>query len=1075
MLTFPLCSLLSLLCILIPYPLPIQLIFAFRFTSEALHEGKCSFNKFAPPLNRGGPSFPSCEVEARGPLTETEWSRFITIANKHAPEFWFHKEERYMPEDPDAFVRGSSLSQTGYSLKSPGSRFGATGGLAKVKLYADIIMRENVMTVRYYPFFAYTGSSSLDMHLKVSYAELVLKKAIDLDPVGAHEGGWEPVEVHIDAIADSVIGVTLWDHSRVIGGDERANRAPHFIPKHNLEFEGGKVQLYFALNSHTVYPKPGTFLLLGAGQDCDFDREYIGSSLSDYTQRGTKWSAASNAIFPYSLPEASRPKWLQFQGRWGSAGDGSEPGLGKCSKRGKAQHMAELRHKLTKSIPYVNPVARERLLTNYVGWVCRHLAKRFVRAADPSMGPFSPLTIPSIQFVNAMQKSQCNVGAIGGGERKSLAVILKEEIAADQAFKVAQDEAKSRQQVVAKLEQDLIIAKRTLQAAQTKASAAEVAVGKAAATVNSAHAQVAARRNQVMSTREAVKRLNMFPSASPQAQAQKAKMGKEAMTAQAALNAAERELRTLQQQQKNSVASSKQARADVLRTRKQVSQLEHKLNQARMAKDSALHDFDMASFARTKLQAMTRAAQKAEKLVKEATANNKKQLAEILAKKGPLRAKALQDWEVATKTALEKRAKEASSADIQKQKALVLQAKKRADKTTARFKKVLAAQTAIATSSSNHQKEFANAEAEIKQLTKQLADENKKLTDQVKNKDKNAKMTRKKIGTLSLKLNAAEKKREVTQDMLLKARESMNEVSGRVAKARAKKLKANEELKHIEETLMDLMGTNIVQRVGALRGAHSKVLKRQHDEEDKGERIAAKSRLNAVIAAIRTAQDAEVAGVEKLVKQIHDAKVNKFMTGIRVADAKAAVTRAEGEANIARQAVTPVETKLTTLQQQVKADQKRRTESQSAVKQSEHRLMAQKAKMTGLMETNRRNLIELSRLPRASPRAAEVKKSADKTNGEIATARSTIRQEEGMLMKLKQNDAKLAQSIANTNALIAQLQVKRQRLKTMESNAAEKLKLAQNNLLAAKVEEMKALSGSDHVEKVLLPQLTKLA
>jgi len=314
----------------------------------------------APAPHIGTPNFPSCDKAPRRPIPGEEWDRLERVAREHAPVFWLHEEEPYRPISPQDFLSRATMSyvqkkkmqkqnkgplspaakaagakagakpapnvnatsvksapadagveggvpESVYELTSPQFRSGVPQALAgNTPIYSDLFVRDSVLSVRYYPFFAYSKPPALELHLVTPPPELAVGKNdptplhmrkqnaapdAELPPVknpylifrnaipladeddystgnytsfgnvGAHEGDWRSVEVLIDLVTNAVLGVIIESGpltaGAVAGGETRT--ATTFIPRSKLSFNAeGRVELFIAKSSHHIYTQLNT-------------------------------------------------------------------------------------------------------------------------------------------------------------------------------------------------------------------------------------------------------------------------------------------------------------------------------------------------------------------------------------------------------------------------------------------------------------------------------------------------------------------------------------------------------------------------------------------------------------------------------------------------------------------------------------------------------------------------------------------------------------------------------------------------------------------------------------------------
>jgi len=479
-------------------------------------------------------------------------------------------------------------------------------------------------------------------------------------------------------------------------------------------------------------------------------------------------------------------------------------------------------------------------------------------------------------------------------------------------------------------------------------------------------------------------------------------------------------------------------------------------------------------FAKTRLEAVIKEAQRAEKLIKETTSRNRAELAALLTKKAPQRAKERKAKVAEFEAALKARAKRTTPAQLARQTTITNQAKARAAKATAAFNKALAEEQAAAGVATKEQKAFADAEAEIKLTTSQIKATRAKLTGYQKAKDKkSAHKASADIKEYSKKRVLARKRRAAAQQALMANRDLLAKLSAKVAKARARKLKADATYKNVQRDLVDKKGSAIPARLAEMRKKYALECKKRYAEEDKADKAAAKKRLEGVIATIRTAEDAAVAAVEKLILKVHHAKVAKFIAAMFIADALDSIKRATAELSAARQATAAKTARLQAAEKQAVADTKRREQAEIAAKTQSTRLGKLNAKLDKLKRANAANLQQISKVGAKTARGKALKAAAGKTNGQIVETRKAIATTKASLKTLIANARKAAQAAAKSGARVQRLRQAVTRLSAAETAAEAKLKQAQNKQVEAQIQAVKANQEQEHAQKVLVPQLRK--
>lgn len=903
---------------------------------------------------------------------------------KHAPVFWLPKDEQYKPQDPEIFVQQSDMKEDSYRLKNAADRAGSSAP-EKVPIYSDLFVRGQILSARFYPFFAHSASVSADMHIQVDYADIVLKQAVPLTPMGQHDGDWEAVELHIDMMTNSVVGVSFYDHSRPLGDTRpEAQRKSHYVPREKLEFVDGRMQLYIAKGSHTIYPSAGRHRLAGAGMDCDYDREFIGASLNDYTSRGVRWDAATNTKFPRSMANgaASAPSWLDFKGHWGEDVKG-EPAVYQCSKKLKHRLVKQLSKRLTDQISFVPHIYRERLASHYISWFCRFPSRRFGAVTDSNSGPVSPLAeVHQTSFDKALV-AQCSPNELAAPARLEFGDVVAQRQEAQRSFREAKSALDKRQAEsvsaantvrARKLARDTVI--KTL-------TAAKAAVTQKHKELNAAHTEVSSVRKKLSQIMSQLRRQRSM-SRSPAVQKAMRQLQVEHDRLKSLLGRAEAQVKHVVGLKVKAYEHMHAQQRELAKANGNVNAAEQSRKAAKMAQNAAQHHLELAGLAVARLDASYTASKQAEGRLRAATQANKKEYRAARDALGPKRTLAESQWVNATRDALVAKAKAATPADIARQKALAEEAAKRAAKHKAGFEEATKAQTAQADVLSVDQQNYAKYETMKTQAKKEIeaaqasraaaeaAYQKAANTQPVRKQDvaeqrKAIKAAKKAEREATAKLAEATKSLSAIRYAMLDRKSKAQELNDAVNRARAKYTRSQNDVTRLNGELRDLAGDQIETRVAELTKTQRAAWKTQYAKEDKDLRDSYQAKLDGVLKAIRAAQDAELQRLNGVGQRLQGAKVKLFSSKVFLKDAKAAAQRASLDVKASKGKYEPVaaaaQRAATTKASAEKAlkDTAAKAEAASAnVKRIENEIARNKQKNLGLMR-------QLARTPNNSP------------------------------------------------------------------------------------------------------------
>lgn len=190
---------------------------------------------------------PGGRIPTKGvPATPEEYGKLHELVLQNAPYVFTHPIERYYLCDVDEFTIAKSEWNTSPSTGWRTLKEGVPADYAihqkRSPVKYHIVADEDYYYIIYHLFFAYNGP----------------KRVLGLVPVEAHDGDLENFHVRIDRGTLDVVDFRLSMH-----GNFTVSRPD------DLGFtDSGNPIVYAAVNSHAIYPAPGTyFRLYGLGND----------------------------------------------------------------------------------------------------------------------------------------------------------------------------------------------------------------------------------------------------------------------------------------------------------------------------------------------------------------------------------------------------------------------------------------------------------------------------------------------------------------------------------------------------------------------------------------------------------------------------------------------------------------------------------------------------------------------------------------------------------------------------------------------------------------------------------------
>lgn len=371
---------------------------------------------------------PGCSVKAERMTGADKRAKFFALAKKFAPVFYINKEEKYLPTDPDWFLKNSkevkgkvqskeatyhalfenekqtTRSFTG-NVNNEGS-FNSVDGKKRAPVTVDLYTRDDTVIAKLHVFFAYHGRNSLNLRLKSKYGDISVLNFLNISPIGDHEGDWQELDMHINKKTELLTGVTYWDRGR-----------PFFYPTSKLSLVGGRPTAFIAKGTHTLYPKAGTYPLISGFMHCFSHAKhyYMGLDASSVTAKSAAdaitWDAQSDLVLATRASDegadkASIKSWLVQSHYWGEIST-AYTDKHACDGKGRNALRDDLRNRLRKTSSYVSAQVRNTFSELVMVFVCDNMHIGLSYNLGRGRSPITPTTDQSQDASNAELSKFC--------------------------------------------------------------------------------------------------------------------------------------------------------------------------------------------------------------------------------------------------------------------------------------------------------------------------------------------------------------------------------------------------------------------------------------------------------------------------------------------------------------------------------------------------------------------------------------------------------------------------------------------------------------------------------------------
>ncbi|MCR3761169.1 Vps62-related protein [Clostridium felsineum] len=257
------------------------------------------------------------------------------MVKTYAPIIYFSPNEEYFPVNVETFLNGSSIINEKGEIVANGTHL-----LSETEVLPDKLLEKNIYlkltdsNIKYGDISNSKCYVSLNnrhngLHLEINYFILygyndgmlnVKFNDASILKIGENEGVWQYITIVINTNTAAIEHIDL----------NQYGKTKQFKPE-QLAYENNHVVIYSALKSHTFYNEIG-------GTSAKYTSEELGllktskdkvqfELYNNNTSQGIRWDTSlSSTIITANIRsmEAKEPKWLKFNGRWGSAYDLNE-------------------------------------------------------------------------------------------------------------------------------------------------------------------------------------------------------------------------------------------------------------------------------------------------------------------------------------------------------------------------------------------------------------------------------------------------------------------------------------------------------------------------------------------------------------------------------------------------------------------------------------------------------------------------------------------------------------------------------------------------------------------------------